>query len=35
MKLETNEELTRLLFDRDDLYVQQDAIMVDIDDVIK
>ena len=32
---EINEELKKMLIDRDDLYMQQDAILVDVEDFTK
>ena len=32
---ETNEILKDMLIDRDDLYMQQDALLVDIEDITK
>ena len=33
--IEINEELKKMLIERDDLYMQQDSILVDIEDVTK
>ena len=34
-KKETNEKLKDMLIDRDDFYMQQDALLVDIEDITK
>jgi hypothetical protein len=33
--LETNEELKKILIERDDFYMKQDSVLVDIEDLIR